>query len=221
MTKSLATPDSSRTLSRFAAARICLDAPVQAFPQRRCWILIWPTPAPVMPYTPLGTAVLGQEIERCGLSSLSVQSQAMGRAVYLHHPDLGRRLYSVCVKTLHPKSNSERRLSIVLADGLSSLAPAQHALPLLGVLKPQLAGWDLDAIVLATQARVALGGEIGSLRGAEAVVILIGERPGLIAADSLGAYVTYKPTWAARTRNSTASRTSVLPGCHTKMRLTN
>jgi len=44
MTKSLATPDPAGTLSRFAAARICLDAPVQAFPQPRCWILIWPTP---------------------------------------------------------------------------------------------------------------------------------------------------------------------------------
>lgn len=82
---------------------------------------------------------------------------------------------------------------MVIADGLSSLAPARHALPLLKILKPQLIEWNLDEIVIATQARVALGDEIGVIRRAEMVVILIGERPGLTSTDSLGAYLTFRP----------------------------
>ena len=54
-------------------------------------------------------------------------------------------------------------------------------------------GWDLTPVIVAEQARVALGDEIGSALGAQLTVMLIGERPGLSAADSLGAYITWNP----------------------------
>jgi ethanolamine ammonia-lyase small subunit len=139
------------------------------------------------------TDQLAREFEDAGFRTRILWSQAKDRAEYLRRPDLGRRLSAGCIEDVQMPAGSTRRLSFVVADGLSSLAPAQHALPLLKLLRPQLTEWDLDAIVIATQARVALGDEIGSLRGAEAVVVLIGERPGLNAADSLGAYLTYKP----------------------------
>lgn len=139
------------------------------------------------------TDELAQRLEDAGFRIRHAWSQAKDRAEYLHRPDLGRRLSLDCIEGLQPLTHSTRRLSFVIADGLSSLAPAQHALPLLMALMPQLAAWDVDDIVLATQARVALGDEIGALRDAEAVVMLIGERPGLKTADSLGAYLTYEP----------------------------
>jgi ethanolamine ammonia-lyase small subunit len=144
-------------------------------------------------HTPMQTDQLAREFEDAGFSTRIVWSQAKGRAEYLRRPDLGRRLLPACIEDIQMSLSSTRRLSFVVADGLSSLAPALHALPLLKLLRPQLTEWDLDAVVLATQARVALGDEVGSLRGAEAVVVLIGERPGLNASDSLGAYLTYKP----------------------------
>lgn len=144
-------------------------------------------------YTAFQVDTLALELKESGFSSLQAWSRAADRQEYLHRPDLGRRLSSDCIDKLRPRSHSAKRLTVVIADGLSSHAPEKHALPLLKILKPQLPEWELDEIVLATQARVALGDEIGLIRGAEVVVILIGERPGLTAVDSLGAYLTYKP----------------------------
>jgi ethanolamine ammonia-lyase small subunit len=144
-------------------------------------------------HTPMQTEPLMRGLEDAGFRSRLAWSQAKDRPEYLRRPDLGRHLSPACVENIQIQADSKRRLSFVVADGLSSLAPTRHALALLKILRPQLTEWDLDAIVLATQARVALGDEIGARRGAEAVVVLIGERPGLSSSDSLGAYLTYKP----------------------------
>jgi ethanolamine ammonia-lyase small subunit len=84
-------------------------------------------------------------------------------------------------------------LAVIIADGLSALAVHTHAAPLLQALLPKLPDWQIAPVVIACQARVALGDEIGSLLGATLVVVLIGERPGLSAPDSLGAYLTWHP----------------------------
>ncbi len=55
------------------------------------------------------------------------------------------------------------------------------------------AGWQLGPVVIAQQARVALGDEVGALLGARLVAVLIGERPGLSSPDSLGIYLTWHP----------------------------
>ncbi len=85
------------------------------------------------------------------------------------------------------------RLTVIVADGLSAIAAKEHALHLLLALRGLLLDWTIDTIMIATQARVALSDQIGELRGAEATLILLGERPGLSSPDSLGAYLTYGP----------------------------
>ena len=142
----------------------------------------------------LDTVALATSLEQAGFSTLQVRSQATSRTEYLSRPDLGRRLALASRSgIMHTEESPRRRLTVVVADGLSSLAPERHALPLLAALRTRLVGWSLDAVIVATQARVALADEIGELRGAEAVVILLGERPGLSSPDSLGAYLTYAP----------------------------
>jgi ethanolamine ammonia-lyase small subunit len=142
----------------------------------------------------LDTSEFCKELEVHGFHSLTAQSQACDRSTYLRRPDLGRLLSPDCIEALtRTDTASKSTLTVVVADGLSALAPALHALPLLERLRQGLKSWELDAVVVATQARVALGDEIGQLRRAEASLVLIGERPGLRSADSLGAYLTYAP----------------------------
>ena len=134
-----------------------------------------------------------------GLTSIIVESQATDRATYLQRPDLGRRLSarSAAALVALPKEPLVD-LAIVIADGLSARAIEAHAVKFVAALKPWIAAarWSLGPLVLATQARVALGDEAGALLAARAVMILIGERPGLSSPDSLGAYLTLSPKTA-------------------------
>ena len=134
-------------------------------------------------------------IAALGFEALVVESGAPGRDTYLRRPDLGRRL-SVRSRTLLQQRPSQATdVAIVVGDGLSAAAMNLNALPLIAALLPRLtaSGFRLAPLVVATQARVALGDEIGALLGARLVIVLIGERPGLSAADSLGAYLTFGP----------------------------
>jgi ethanolamine ammonia-lyase small subunit len=137
-------------------------------------------------HTALDTdAVVAALGERAG--SL-VHSQAADRAEYLQRPDLGRRLAPG-----HGLAAGDHDLAVVVADGLSAAAVAQHAVALLDELLPRLEGWSVAPVVVAEQARVALGDEIAAALGARMVLVLIGERPGMSAPDSLGAYLTFAP----------------------------
>jgi ethanolamine ammonia-lyase small subunit len=87
------------------------------------------------------------------------------------------------------------KLVIVIGDGLSPSAVHAHAVELMRHLLPPLAAAQiaLGPVVIAAGARVALGDEIGEILRASMVAVLVGERPGLSAPDSLGAYLTYAP----------------------------
>lgn len=138
----------------------------------------------------LGTNSIECDLNALGWPSLRVHSAARDRAEYLRRPDHGRTLASP--QEAEQLAHSPELL-FVIADGLSALAAERHAVPLLRLLKPKLSDWVMGPVVIAEQARVALGDEIGERFGARLIVMLIGERPGLSAPDSLGAYLTYDP----------------------------
>jgi ethanolamine ammonia-lyase small subunit len=130
-----------------------------------------------------------------GIEALDVSSRAPGRKDYLRRPDLGRMLDQKSQELLASHNGGSCRLAVVVGDGLSPTAVNAHAVQLLRMLIPKLApdGIEIGRAVVATGARVALGDEIGAILGARMMVMLIGERPGLSAPDSLGAYLTFAP----------------------------
>lgn len=187
--------ESWRSLSRWTSARIAMGRVGASLPtQAVLEFSLDHARARDTIHVPLDVNTLQAQFQQAGFHSTHVWSQARDRAEYLRRPDLGRVLDSACTKIFEGLNVAPpAMLTVVVADGLSSLAPASHALPILERLRAGLVDWNLDSVIVATQARVALGDEIGRLRGAEAVLALIGERPGLKSADSLGAYLTYRP----------------------------
>jgi len=129
-----------------------------------------------------------------GLDCVSLHSAAADRHVYLQRPDLGRQLDDTSRAALVPSADGYD-VAFVIADGLSALAIEQNALPLLQSLLPRLAleQWKIAPLAIVRQGRVAIGDEIGHLLNARAVVVLIGERPGLSSPDSMGLYLTWTP----------------------------
>jgi len=143
----------------------------------------------------LDAPALAAELRALGLASWELHSAAGDRPTYLRRPDLGRRLDAASRRTLEALSPAPVDLALVVADGLSAAAVQGQAGALLGAVRDLLATerWALSPVALVRQGRVAVGDEVGELLHARAVAVLLGERPGLSAADSLGVYLTWTP----------------------------
>ncbi|MGV7217846.1 ethanolamine ammonia-lyase subunit EutC [Bradyrhizobium sp. UFLA05-112] len=145
-------------------------------------------------HIPLDFEPLEERLRAQGWSIVRIRTAANDRAEYLRRPDLGRRLSSEGREVLKAQP-AGGDVVIVAADGLSSSAIAGNLAPLVERLRLLLLarGLSLAPFVLVEQGRVAVGDEIGELLNAKLAIVLIGERPGLSAADSLGAYITWRP----------------------------
>jgi len=138
----------------------------------------------------LDAEALAGDLAALGHAVVRAHSAAPDRRTYLLRPDLGR---SLAADAVVETDRGPVDLAIVAADGLSARATQAHVPPLLAALVPRLAGLRLSPVMIAQQARVALGDAIGAALEARAVLVLIGERPGLSSPDSLGAYLTFDP----------------------------
>ncbi len=130
-----------------------------------------------------------------GPGCIEVRSAAEARETYLRRPDLGRQLHPESEPLLTP---GDYDAVFVIADGLSSSAVSINAIPMLQAALARLTDFKIAPVVIATQARVAIGDDIGERLGARLCAILIGERPGLSVAESLGIYLTYHPKRGCR-----------------------
>ena len=133
---------------------------------------------------------LSRALAPTALPITTVRSAAPNRAAYLARPDWGRRLHpDVELKPLAYAAD----IVVVICDGLSATAVQRHAPLLMAQLLPLLTDCKFGPVVIAEQGRVAIADDIGERLGARLTINLIGERPGLSAPDSLGAYLTYAP----------------------------
>jgi ethanolamine ammonia-lyase small subunit len=123
-----------------------------------------------------------------------VASAAATRSDYLMRPDLGRRLDADGEAILAPHAG-RYDVVFVIADGLAARAVAAHARPVLApaIEARRAQNWRIAPLVVVRHGRVAIGDAIAATLGAQCAAILIGERPGLSAADSMGAYLTFRP----------------------------
>jgi len=140
----------------------------------------------------LDEARLQRDLAPLGLPVLTAASRANDRAQFLMRPDLGRQLSPEAEDTLAAKKASYD-IAFVISDGLSAGAAQKHAAPLLAEIIPALKDWRIAPLVIVRLGRVGAGDAAASALNATSVVILLGERPGLTAPDSLGAYLTWKP----------------------------
>ncbi len=176
-------------LRRFTAARVALGRAGNGLPtEAHLAFQAAHAAARDAVHAALDVDTLQAELATAALPSIAVHSEAQDRQSYLLRPDLGRRLRATDRARL---PHCPGAMLFVVCDGLSAVAVQRHAAPLLARIVPALG--TAAPIVIARQGRVALGDDIGEAMGAEAVAVLIGERPGLTAADSLGVYLTWQP----------------------------
>jgi len=148
---------------------------------------------------PFDAHALGEHLAERGIETFAIDTQAVDRRSFLLRPDLGRALQAESRARLDAARAlwGERDLCVVVSDGLSALAAERQVVPFLTAFLPLLsASVTRYPIFVAPFARVKLADEVGELLGARFSLILLGERPGLSSPDSLGAYLTYQPSFA-------------------------
>ncbi|QBE61831.1 ethanolamine ammonia-lyase subunit EutC [Pseudoduganella lutea] len=209
MSDPIGKPDPWQALRRFTAARIALGHTGVSQPTAaQLDFQLAHARARDAVHHALDAGALARAIEAAWPEAgpcLLLHSAAENRHVYLQRPDLGRRLDDAS-RALATRPDAGARpfdVAFVVADGLSSLAVAQHAAPFLAALRERLnerlneqlhdEPWSLAPIAIVRQGRVAVGDEVGERLGAKVVVVLIGERPGLSSPDSMGLYITWAP----------------------------
>jgi ethanolamine ammonia-lyase small subunit len=145
-------------------------------------------------YSVLGIDEITSNLKQFNLPVLLLHSKAENRAQYLQRPDLGRKLKKSSVNTLKAHTGNYD-ICLIIADGLSASAINENITGLLELLIPFLTSAKLNIAPLCfvEQGRVAVSDKIAHHLNAKLSIILIGERPGLSSADSIGAYLTYAP----------------------------
>lgn len=146
-------------------------------------------------HLPLDAAKLAGDLAAIdGLGQpLLLHSRAEDRASYLRYPPRGARLSERSAETLRAEAEPEPGLALVIADGLSSFATQNNTVPFLKAFLAETGGLTLSRPIIVEQARVAIGDHVGEILKARAVLVMIGERPGLSSPNSLGLYYTHAP----------------------------
>jgi ethanolamine ammonia-lyase small subunit len=187
--------ESLKALQEFTSARIAIGRVGTSIPLKQSLeFKLAHAHARDAVYSELDINNLTDVLKQFDLPILHLHSRVNDRRQYLQRPDLGRRLNDGSLDLILDHC-PETDIAIILADGLSATAVNENAVGLLLALIPQLlaAGFKLAPISMVEQGRVAIGDDIGHGLKAKLSLVLIGERPGLSSADSLGAYLTYNP----------------------------
>ncbi|CAN5212438.1 ethanolamine ammonia-lyase subunit EutC [soil metagenome] len=195
MKNELSKADPLQSLQQFTPARIAIGRVGTSIPLKHSLeFKLAHAHARDAVYSVLDTEGLRGKLGVFNLPVLHLHSRAGSRHKYLKRPDHGRALDDAS-KALINEYTGTADISIIIADGLSATAVNENAFCLLDILMPMLgtARLKVAPVCLVEQGRVAIGDDIAHGLNAKLAILLIGERPGLSAADSMGAYLTYNP----------------------------
>jgi ethanolamine ammonia-lyase small subunit len=132
-------------------------------------------------------------LERWGLFETSTRAKSKDQ--FLLHPDLGRHFDEASRREIARQCAKGADLQFAIGDGLSVPAVAAQLPTLIPLLYDAATrrGWSAGRAFVIRHCRVGILNEIGELLGPVVAVLLIGERPGLATAESLSAYMAYRP----------------------------
>lgn len=142
-----------------------------------------------------------------------VCTQASSKDEFLLRPDLGRHFTESSRAELRKRCSRNNPLQIAIGDGLSVAAVAAQVPPLLPALADgaKTRGWRLGDVFVVRYCRVGILNEIGELLSPDVALLLIGERPGLATAESLSAYMAWRPA-----RNHTDANRNLISNIHAR-----
>ncbi|MED4354960.1 ethanolamine ammonia-lyase subunit EutC [Schinkia azotoformans] len=126
---------------------------------------------------------------------IPTQTVCSSKDEYLTRPDLGRQFSPDAVQAMR-ETLGKPKVLLVVGDGLSSAAIEANMVDTLSAIKQglKLYGIDADKVLFVKYCRVPAMDVIGETTEADVVCLLVGERPGLVTAESMSAYIAYKPT---------------------------
>lgn len=126
---------------------------------------------------------------------IPVQTLCTDKDEYLTRPDKGRRFDEVNQKIICEILGQRPKVALVVGDGLSSAAIEANAADCMQAIRAGLKGYGIEtgSVLFVKFCRVGASDHIGELTDAEVVCMLVGERPGLVTAESMSAYITYRP----------------------------
>jgi ethanolamine ammonia-lyase small subunit len=200
--------DSWVALRRFTQARIALGRAGHAVPtQVQLDFQLAHAQARDAVQVPWNIEAFAEQVRGLGEETQILETIVGSRDEYLRRPDLGRVLSEASRAQLKNLPAREADVALIVTNGLSSTAVERHGIPLLQAIMAtyRTRSLRLTPVALVANGRVALSDDIGSALAARVAVIIVGERPGLSAADSLGIYLTFAP----RPGNTDAARNCI------------
>ena len=122
-----------------------------------------------------------------------VQTLCKDKDDYLTRPDRGRRFDEANQAVIKQTLGRSPKVALVVGDGLSSAAIEANAVDCMQAIQAGLKNFGIEPgpVLFVKYCRVGASDHIGELTGAQVVCMLVGERPGLVTAESMSAYLTY------------------------------
>ena len=200
--------DEWSTLCAFTPARLALGRAGNGLPTERLLeFQLAHARARDAVHAPFDAARIAEAVARRG--TVLLHTQARSRQIYLSNPEAGRYLDAESRSQL---KRGTFDAALVIADGLSATAIHAHGAALARLILANHTDLTWAPVSIVSGGRVAIGDEIAHALGAELCVVLIGERPGLSAADAIGIYVTFAPRPGTTTDADRNCISNVRPG---------